>query len=123
MLGVNSNSTARRILLTSTTRYIATVSSMDGPEAIGARLRRLRLALGHDKASTFCRFLDITDGAWNHYEHRRRRINLDEAMKVVAKTGVSLDWIYRGLEHTLPLHVAEKLNSVEDDSTQQRAKG
>ncbi|WP_162815786.1 helix-turn-helix domain-containing protein [Microvirga aerophila] len=75
-------------------------------------MKALREALGHTKASTFCRLVEISDQAWNHYEHGRRRIGIDEAAKVIAKTGVSLDWIYRGVEHTLPLHIAEKLQQV-----------
>jgi hypothetical protein len=34
-------------------------------------------------------------------------------MKVVAKTGASLDWIYRGGEYSLPVHLAEKLRQVD----------
>ncbi len=82
---------------------------MDKPEEIGARLRRLRLALGYPQARTFCQFVGITDQAMNNYETGRRRISIDEAMKIVAKTGAGLDWIYRGLDHTLPKHVADKL--------------
>jgi transcriptional regulator with XRE-family HTH domain len=82
---------------------------IDGAEIIGARLRALREALGYKRARAFCEVVGITEQAWNNYECGRRRISLDEAMKVVARTGASLDWIYRGLEHTLPVNVAEKL--------------
>lgn len=98
---------------------------MDSQAEIGARLRRLRIALGHPKASTFCRVVGISDGAWNHYEHGRRRIAIDEALKVVTKTGASLDWIYRGLEHTLPKHLADKLHEAEmaERASQKAANG
>ena len=83
--------------------------TMDKPDQIGARLRLLRLALGYEQARPFCQRLEISDQAWNNYESGRRRISLDEVMKVVQKTGVSLDWVYRGLESTLPKHVADKI--------------
>jgi transcriptional regulator with XRE-family HTH domain len=86
---------------------------MDRPEVIGARLKALRLALGYKRVKTFCDFIGITDTTWNNFERGHRRISIDEAAKVVTKTGVSLDWIYLGREHTLPLHIAEKLRQVD----------
>ncbi|MCB8819550.1 helix-turn-helix domain-containing protein [Microvirga rosea] len=85
---------------------------MDKPEVIAIRLNSLREALGFKQARAFCQFVGITDQAWNHYSSSRRRISLDEAMKIVNKTGVSLDWIYRGIEHILPVHLVEKLRAV-----------
>lgn len=98
---------------------------MDNPDVIGARLKRLRLALGYPQARLFCSFVGITDQALNNYEAGRRRISLDEAMKIVIKTGVSLDWLYRGLEHTLPKHVSDKLAEVEksEEATRRAANG
>lgn len=88
---------------------------MDNPDVIGARLKRLRLALGYSQARPFCAFVGISDQAWNNYETGRRRISIDEAMKIIMKTGASLDWIYRGLDHTLPKHVADKLAALEKE--------
>jgi transcriptional regulator with XRE-family HTH domain len=34
--------------------------------------------------------------SWSNFENARRRISLDEALRLVACTGVSLDWIYLG---------------------------
>jgi transcriptional regulator with XRE-family HTH domain len=34
--------------------------------------------------------------SWSHFENARRRISLDEALRLVAITGISLDWIYLG---------------------------
>jgi transcriptional regulator with XRE-family HTH domain len=86
---------------------------MDKPEIIGARLKALRLALGFHQARAFCTFIGAHEPNWNMFERGHRRISLDEAVKVVIKTGVSLDWIYLGREHTLPLHIAEKLRQVD----------
>jgi len=86
--------------------------TMDGPEQIGARLKRLRIAYGFAVAKQFANFVGISEAAWNHFETGRRPPTVPDAIKVAAKTGASLDWIYRGMEHTLPLHVAQKLEQV-----------
>ena len=41
---------------------------MDKPEVIAERLKRLRRALGYDKARAFCSYVGISDQAWNNYE-------------------------------------------------------
>ena len=82
------------------------------PEVIGARLKALRLALGYDRANSFCRFVDVSDRAWSHYENGRRLITVKDGIKLVIKTDVTLSWIYLGWEHTLPVHVAEKLRGL-----------
>ncbi|PVE22075.1 hypothetical protein DC522_23250 [Microvirga sp. KLBC 81] len=86
---------------------------IDRPEIIGGRIRLLREALGYDQARAFCQFVGFSDQALYNYETGKRRISLDEAMKIVAKTGASLDWIYRGVEYSLPVHLAEKLRQVD----------
>jgi transcriptional regulator with XRE-family HTH domain len=88
---------------------------MDHVEDIAERLRRLRLAYGFEQARAWCQFVGIGETSWNAFERGHRRITIDEALKLAAKTGASLDWIYRGLEHTLPLHVAQKLATVPDE--------
>lgn len=93
---------------------------MDGPEEVGRRLRHLRVAYGH-KAKTFANLLGIAETTWNNFERGKRRISIDEAIKVAAKTGASLDWIYRGLEGTLPLHVVEKLHKADAEGATRTA--
>jgi transcriptional regulator with XRE-family HTH domain len=86
---------------------------MDKPEVIGARLKALRLSLGFNQARAFCTFIGAHETNWNMFERGHRRISLDEAAKVFSKTGASLDWIYFGVEHSLPVHLAEKLRQVD----------
>jgi transcriptional regulator with XRE-family HTH domain len=81
---------------------------MSEQEQIGARLRELREASGMT-ARAFADFLGIAETTWNNYERGKRRISIDEALKVASRTGAGLDWIFRGIEHTLPGHVLEKL--------------
>lgn len=65
-------------------------------EAISDRLKRTRLALGLNQAQ-WCRLTGIEPQAWNNYESGLRRISIDQAMKVCQATGITTDWIYRGL--------------------------
>lgn len=100
--------------------------AVDNAKLIGARLRLLRIALGYDQTRTFCRKVGISEQAWSNYESGRRRIALDEAMKIVTKTSVSLDYVYRGLESTLPKHLADKLDDLreaEEAATPQASNG
>jgi transcriptional regulator with XRE-family HTH domain len=87
---------------------------MEDARAVGERLRRLREALGFKSAAAFCRFAEIGETAWNNYERGRRRIDLDQALKLAARTGASLDWIYRGQESSLPVGLASKLRESAD---------
>lgn len=86
---------------------------MDRPEVIGARLRRLRIAKGYAQAKAFCDSIGVQDTAWNNWEKGRRVIPIEVALKVAAKTGASLDYIYRGMEHTLPKHVLDALEEFD----------
>jgi transcriptional regulator with XRE-family HTH domain len=86
---------------------------IDRPEDIGARQRTPCEALGYDQARAFCQFVGFSNQALYNYETGKRRISLDEAMKIVAKTGASLDWIYRGVEYSPPVHLTEKLRLVD----------
>jgi transcriptional regulator with XRE-family HTH domain len=51
----------------------------------------------------------IETQAWNNYERGLRRISIDQAIKVCQATGVSLDWVYRGLAAWLPVELATAL--------------
>lgn len=87
-------------------------AAMDRVENIAERLRRLRIAYGFERARAWCEWIDVPESVWNPFEKANRRISLDVALKVCQKTGASLDWIFRGLEHTLPPHVFERLRNV-----------
>jgi transcriptional regulator with XRE-family HTH domain len=69
---------------------------MDRPEIIAVRLKALRHAMGFDQASKWCAFVGIPENSWAHFEHGRRPITVEAAVKVAGKCGTSLDWIYRG---------------------------
>jgi hypothetical protein len=68
---------------------------MDRPEVIALRLKALRRAMGFDQASKWCPFVGIPENSWAHFEHGRRPITVEAAVKVADKCRISLDWIYR----------------------------
>jgi DNA-binding XRE family transcriptional regulator len=83
----------------------------DDPIAVGRRLLEIRLAWGYPNARDWSRFTGINHTTWKNWEVGDRLPSLQEALALCAKTGVSLDWIYRGLEHTNPLHVMQRLQA------------
>lgn len=77
-------------------------------KAISERLKLTREALGLNQAS-FARLTGIEPQAINNYETGLRGISVDQAIKICAATGVSLDWIYRGIAAGLPINLATAL--------------
>lgn len=55
----------------------------------------LRSALGMNQ-SAFAQLIDVSQPAVNNYERALRRPEIDVAIKIQMKTGVTLDWIYLG---------------------------
>jgi DNA-binding XRE family transcriptional regulator len=82
---------------------------------VALRLRRLRNAFGFETVRDFAAFLNVNEQTWYHLERGRRVSTIYDAIKVAKKTGASLDWIYMGLDHTLPLHVAQKIAAVPEE--------
>lgn len=84
------------------------------PVDIGARLVLLREALGFPTSAAFARHVDLTPQALNNYERGLGRPDLDAALKIVQRTRVSLDWIYRGEDAGLSVELARLLNEAEE---------
>ncbi|CAH1671889.1 helix-turn-helix transcriptional regulator [Chelatococcus asaccharovorans] len=57
----------------------------------------------------FAQMVGLTQQSWNNYERGRRRIDLDQAFRLCAVTGVTLDWIYFGDRSGLPLRLAQMI--------------
>lgn len=68
----------------------------DSLDSIPGRLKRTREAFKMNQAD-WCRMVGIDTQAWNNYESGRRRISLDQLLKVCRATGITTDWIYRGM--------------------------
>src|SRR5262249_5411756 len=86
-------------------------------KAIAERLVLVREAVGLNQAS-FARLVGIEPQAINNYERGLRRISVDQALKICAATGASLDYIYRGLaSSSLPVNM---LTAIQERLRQQR---
>ncbi len=89
-------------------------ASPDSPEEIGKRLKRLRYAWGFgDSPTRRCEWLgDVSKGHWLFCESGQRWLQPDIAIKLCIKTGVSTDWLYRGLEGAVGSDTMAKINAV-----------
>lgn len=88
------------------------------PQAIAKRLRALRGALGLTQASMSRMLGSATSGQlWANYEATEpgawKRIGLNSALELCRRTGVTLEWIYRGDVRLLPPDLAEKIRFQE----------
>ena len=77
-------------------------------DAIGHRLLLLRKALGYSQVA-MAQLMGQAISTWAMYETGERRIHIDQALKLCGTVGCSLDWIYRGNFHSLPVDLAEKI--------------
>jgi transcriptional regulator with XRE-family HTH domain len=87
--------------------------TLDTPEAIGRRIKTLRLAKGYDVAAEFARVVGWSPQQLNNYERGLRLIHFHEAMKLVALTGVSLDWLMWGAPGTLRDDLQQLISAYE----------
>lgn len=82
-------------------------------EGFAARIKALRLAfgpeLGRTTQSAFADYVGVGLTTWNNYEKLGVRPDLDAARKLVAKFGVTLDWVYEGDPRGLRLDLLERL--------------
>jgi transcriptional regulator with XRE-family HTH domain len=68
---------------------------------IARRIVALRESMGLNQ-SAFAALIEVSQPAVNNYERAYRRPDLDTAIKIQMKTGVSLDWLYLGERAGLP---------------------
>jgi len=92
----------------------------DSPDAIGRRLRLIRIAYGmaQGRASEmqqaeFARLAKIGIAAWNNAETGDNRIGIDNAISLRAFTGVGLDYIFLGERSQLPHQLAIEIEKIE----------
>jgi transcriptional regulator with XRE-family HTH domain len=103
---------------------MATAPRPDSLAAMSARLRLIRLAYGiaqghmremsQSEFARLCGFNNVS--TWNNAETGDNRIGIDNAMKVVRRTGVSLDYIYFGNRSALPIAMATEIDKLEKES-------
>src|SRR3954468_875895 len=84
---------------------------------VAKRLKRLRYAWGcGDSPTQWCEFLgdSVSKGQWAFYERGERWLPPDVAVLLCVKTGVTTDWLYRGLEWGVPSAIMGRINALSD---------
>jgi transcriptional regulator with XRE-family HTH domain len=80
---------------------------------IAMRLSALMEALGRNQAA-FANLIGISQSALNNYLKGIRRPEIDVAINIQTKTGVTLDWLYLGDRSGLPSKMLEILPDLSD---------
>lgn len=78
---------------------------------IAIRARKLRAVLGFQTAVSFSQWLSVTNQRWGNVENGAP-LGIDLALIVVKKTGVTLDWLYRGRPEGLTVDLARRLDAL-----------
>src|SRR5689334_184996 len=88
--------------------YIAAAMQNDieptGTLDVAERLRATRLALKLTQAR-LCRLTGISTASWNNAETGDARIGVDNAILLCQATGITLDWVFRGIRKDLPMEI------------------
>lgn len=79
-----------------------------GNKDIGMRIAALMEVLGHNQTA-FAHLIGITQPALNNYLKGLRRPELDVAINMQMRTGVTLDWLYLGERSGLPARLLQDL--------------
>jgi transcriptional regulator with XRE-family HTH domain len=82
------------------------------PEAVGYRLKLLRLAHGL-KPAEIADMLDFERTYWSRFENGGRKLSDEVAVLLVTNFGVTLDFLMLGRWDKLPLDLSQKLREAE----------
>lgn len=80
----------------------------DSPEAVAARLARVRTILGLSKRD-FADRAGLTEQTYGPFENAKRPLTLEAAKKLRATYGLSLEFMYFGITDALPHRIAREL--------------
>src|SRR6188768_2496063 len=78
-------------------------------EEIGKRLALLRRAHGLDPVDV-CRDLEMAPNAYSQWESGKRRVNLEDGIRLAEAFGATLDYIYLGRTDALGYELNSKIN-------------
>lgn len=84
-------------------------------EQVARRLRALKKSVYDGSDAAFARSLGMSPQAWSNYVQPIARISPNAAYKLTAATGVTFDFIYRGIISGVPFDLAQKLQAALKD--------
>ena len=103
---------------------MAQIPRPDSRQAIGSRLRLVRLAYGRLQGRSrdmtqaeFTQLCHVNRQAWNNAETGDARIGLDSALAVCRQTGVTLDYIYQGSTAAMPHALMTEIQAIIEAET------
>ena len=79
---------------------------------VGKRIRRLRLAMGFANQAAFAEIIGATRSELASWETGVRRPSIAKAEPMVAKFGVTLDWLFLGETRHLTHEMAGRLSAA-----------
>ena len=82
---------------------------------IARRIVALRTVLKLNQ-SAFAALVEVSQPAMNNYESGLRRPDLDVAVRILQRTGVTLDWLYLGNRSGLPGHLLAQLPDLSEQA-------
>lgn len=80
----------------------------DSREAVAARLKRVREALGLSKKD-FAERAGLSEQVYGPYENARRELTLQSAKQIRKAYGISLEYMYFGNIEDLPTRISKLL--------------
>lgn len=91
----------------------------DSTEAVAARIKELREAMGYDQAE-MCRRTGIGTSAWNNAETGDNRMGFGNATKLRQAFGIGTDYTFFGDQRVLPSEIADLISAYR--ASQSRSK-
>ena len=88
---------------------------MDNDKMIGQRLRSLRKHFGNGRETQelFARRFAVEKTAWSNYETGVRPVPVELAGRLCDNLGISMDWLYRGNNATMPPSLLQAIQTPE----------
>ena len=75
----------------------------------GLRLKAARLVLGVERQDVMANVLGVQPSAYNNWEKGHRLPDVAAMVRLLNRSGVSLDWIFAGELRSMPFELAAKL--------------
>jgi transcriptional regulator with XRE-family HTH domain len=80
---------------------------------VGRRLEQSLIAIGK-KPAEIARLFGISQQRLSNYITGARPLDIEVAMKLSARFGITLDWLYMGDIRSLPYEIAQRIVPIEE---------